>query len=123
MQLSAQPCQLRLINRALDQLVKGCQLAMNSAVLLAEENRQLRHENERQKKKRAKKRTFIATGGVLTNQEGIARQHRSQVTNIVPESGVVPEEESTQTRAPRMCSLCRSLLHTARTCPTKQVSN
>ena len=47
---------------------------MNSAVLLAEENRQLRHENERQKKKRAKKRTFIATGGVLTNQEGIARQ-------------------------------------------------
>jgi hypothetical protein len=30
-----------LTNRALNQLVKGCQLAMNSAVLLAEENRQL----------------------------------------------------------------------------------
>ena len=28
-------------NRALNQLVKGCQLAMNSAVLLVEENRQL----------------------------------------------------------------------------------
>ena len=28
-------------NRALNQLVKGCQLAMNSTVLLAEENRQL----------------------------------------------------------------------------------
>lgn len=51
-------------NRALDQLVKGCQLAMNSAVLLAEENRQLRSENERQKKKRAKRRAFIATGGL-----------------------------------------------------------
>jgi hypothetical protein len=46
---------------------------MNSTVLLAEENRQLYHKNKRQKKKRAKKRTFIATGGVLTNQEGIAR--------------------------------------------------
>jgi hypothetical protein len=45
-------------NRALDQLVKGCQLAMNSAVLLAEENRQLRGENERQKKKRAKRRAL-----------------------------------------------------------------
>ena len=28
-------------NQALGQLVKGCQLAMNSAVLLAEENRKL----------------------------------------------------------------------------------
>jgi hypothetical protein len=46
---------------------------MNSAVLLAEENRQLRHENERQKKKRAKERTFIGAGGVLTIRDGIAR--------------------------------------------------
>lgn len=107
-------------NRALDQLVKGCQLAMNSAVLLAEENRQLRGENERQKKKRAKRRAFIATGGVLTIQEGL---DRSQATNIVPESAQATEEVTIQRRAPRMCSLCRSLVHTARTCPTKQVSN
>jgi hypothetical protein len=107
-------------NRALDQLVKGCQLAMNSAVLLAEENRQLRDENKRQKKKRAKRRAFIATGGVLTIQEGL---DRSQVTNTVPESRAVTEEATIQRRAPRMCSLCRSLVHTARTCPTKQVSN
>lgn len=107
-------------NRALDQLIKGCQLAMNSAVILAEENRQLRHENKRQKQKRAKKRAFIATGGVLTIQEGL---DRSQDTNIVPESGVVPEEATVKTRAPRTCSMCRSLLHTARTCPTKYTSN
>jgi len=106
-------------NRALNQLVKGCQLAMNSAVLLAEENRQLRHENKRQKKKRAKKRAFVATGGVLTMQEGL---DRSQATNIVPESGEVPREVTVKTRAPRTCSMCKSLLHTARICPTKQVS-
>jgi hypothetical protein len=76
-------------NRALDQLVKGCQLAMNSAVLLAEENRQLHSENKRQKKKRAKRRAFIATGGVLTLQEGL---DRSQATNIVPESRQATEE-------------------------------
>ena len=107
-------------NRALDQLIKGCQLAMNSAVLLAEENRQLRHENTRQKKKRAQKRTFIATGGVLTNAEGIAL---SQGTNIVPESGVVTEEATIKPRAPRTCSMCKSLLYTARTCPVRQASN
>jgi hypothetical protein len=67
-------------------------MAINSTVLLAEENRQLYYKNKRQKKKRAKKRTFIATRGVLTNQEGIARQYRSQVTNTVPEREVVTEE-------------------------------
>ena len=50
---------------AFNQLVKGCQMAINSAVLLAEENRQLRAENQRQKKKRVKRRAYIATGGVL----------------------------------------------------------
>jgi hypothetical protein len=107
-------------NRGLYQLVKAGQLAMQSAVLLEEENRQLRHEAERQKKKRAKKRTFIAKGGVLTVQEG---RDLSQNATIVPESGVVCQEATVHTRAPRMCSLCRSLLHTARTCPTKQASN
>jgi hypothetical protein len=107
-------------NRALDQLVKGCQLAMNSAVLLAEANRQLHSENERQKKKRAKRRAFIATGGTLTMQEGL---NRSQATDIVPESGAVTEKVIVKTRAPRTCSMCKSLLHTARICLTKQVSN
>jgi hypothetical protein len=96
---------------------------MNTAILLAEENRQLRHENERQKKKRAKKRTFIGNRGVLTVQEGIARQDKSQVTNTVPESRIVTEEVTSKPRTPRTCSMCKSLLHTARTCPTKEVSN
>lgn len=116
-------CLLTPTNRALNQLVKGCQLAMNNAVLLAEENRQLRHANERQKKKRAKKRTFIATGGVLTNGEGIARSQGTNTQSRVPESGVVTEEVTIQTRAPRTCSMCKSLLHTTRTCPLRQVSN
>jgi hypothetical protein len=105
---------------ALNQLVKGCQIAMNSAVLLAEENRQLRAENERQVKKRAKRRSYIATGGVLTVQEGL---DLSQIANEGLQSKVATHEATLQMRAPRTCSLCRSLSHTARTCPTKQVSN
>jgi hypothetical protein len=105
---------------ALNQLVKGCQMAMNSAVLMAEENRQLRAENERQKKKRATRRSYIATGVVLIVQEGL---DRSEMANVGLESGIMDQEAPIQTRAPRTCSLCRSLSHTARTCPTKQVSN
>jgi hypothetical protein len=89
-------------------------------VLLAEENRQLRSENERQKKKRAKRRAYITTGGVLTVQDGL---DRSKIEDRELEGGVVDQEAPTQMRAPRTCSMCKSLLHTARTCPTKYVSN
>jgi hypothetical protein len=94
-------------------------MAMNSAVLLAED-RQLQGENKRQKKKRAKRRSYIATGGVLTVQEGL---DRSKMANVEPESRVVDREAPVQTRAPRTCSMCKSQSHTARTCPTKQISN
>jgi hypothetical protein len=46
-------------------------MAMHSAILLADKNWRLRAENERQKKKRAKRRSYIRTGGVLTFQEGV----------------------------------------------------
>lgn len=93
---------------------------MNSAVLLAEENRQLRLENKRQKQKRAKKRAFIATRGLLTVQEGL---DRSKASDTVLEGRAVPQESTTKTRAPRTCSMCRSQSHTARTCLTKYNSN
>ena len=107
-------------NLALNQLVKGCQMAMNSAILLAEENRQLQAENERQKRKKAKKRSYIAKGGVLIVQEGL---DLSRIANEGLQSGVATQEAIVRTRAPRTCSLCRSQSHTARTCPTRQVSN
>ena len=58
---------------------------MNSTMLLVEENRQLRVKNKRQKKKRAKKRLYIATRGVLTIQE---RLDLSNVANTRLESRV-----------------------------------
>ena len=90
----------------LNQLVKACQMAMHSAVLLAEENKQLWTENRRQKKKRQRSRTYIATGGVLTVQEGL---DRSQILNIEPREEVADQSSEPRIRAPRMCSVCRSL--------------
>src|SRR5450432_3380629 len=108
--------------QALNQLVKGCEIAMNSAILLAEENRQLRAENAKQKKKRAKRRTYIATGGVLTIQEGLELLEPTVEPVIGVVGGVATDESIVRTRAPRTCSMCKSLSHTACTCPLKQVS-
>jgi hypothetical protein len=59
---------------------------MHNAVLLADENKQLRAANERQKKKQARRRAYIATGGILTVREGL---NRTQVSDKEPERRVV----------------------------------
>ena len=58
-------------DQALAKVIKGCQMAVHGNVFLAEENSQLRAENQRKKRKRAQKRAFIQTGGTLTIGEGI----------------------------------------------------
>ena len=95
-------------------------MAMHNAVFLAEENKQLRTANERQKKKRAVRRSYVAKGGVLTVQEGL---NQSQIANIELVGGVAGQLVEPQTRAPRTCSMCKSLAHTARTCLLREVSN
>jgi hypothetical protein len=45
-------------------------MAMHGAALLASENEQLRIANTRQKAKQGGKRAFIATGDILTMEEG-----------------------------------------------------
>ena len=64
-------------------------------MFLAEENRQLQAKNERQKKKRAKKRSYIATRGVLTVQEGL---DLSQIANKGLQSRVATQEATTVSR-------------------------
>jgi hypothetical protein len=83
-------------------------MAMNSAILLIEENRQLRVENQRQKKKRAKRRSYIATGRVLTVQEGLelSQSNVEPISEVV--SRVATKEPTVRIRAPRTCSIYRS---------------
>jgi hypothetical protein len=89
-------------------------MAMLSAVLLASENEKLRMENQRQKRKRAKKRTYVARGGVLLAAEGASC---AQATQIRAADRAVEAAAKRPQRAPRKCSKCASTEHTARTCP------
>ncbi len=91
-------------------------MAMYSAAILADENRKLRAANERQKKNKAIRRSYIATRGVLTVQEGLDRSIVTDTEVTGQSTGGVTEQ---RTCALRMCSICRSLKHTARTCPDR----
>ncbi|KAH6879861.1 hypothetical protein B0T10DRAFT_464392 [Thelonectria olida] len=51
-------------------------MAMHSAALLADENRQLRSGNLRQKQKKEQRREYISDGGTLSVAEGTARIKR-----------------------------------------------
>lgn len=67
-----------------------------------------------------KRRAFIATGGVLIVQEGL---EQSQMVDIRPIGGITDTALEPRTRTTSKCSMCKSLEHTARTCPNRQASN
>ena len=90
---------------------------MHSAVLLASQNELLTAENHRQKRKRAKGRTYVAKGGVLTGAE--AQGLIDKVDNRQGEAEIGNPVEARQRALPR-CSLCSSLEHKAPKCPGLQ---
>ena len=95
-------------------------MAILSAVLLIAENEKLCMENQRQKRKRAKRRTYIARGGVLLGAEGASR---TQARQIGATEGAAEAPAEQPQRAVRHCSMCYSIEHTARTCPTRQATD
>lgn len=100
-------------NRALNQLIKGCCMAMHSAAILAAENRALKAANEKQKRKQERRRTYIGQEDALTIEEGIDRVRRAKEE----ESRVVEvTEERPQKRAARQYSICGTVGHTACKC-------
>lgn len=103
--------------QALSQLIKGCEMAMHSAVLLASENKKLLAENKHQKQKRAKKRSFISKQIALTGAEArvLIERHNNMSNEAVETVGVQPRR-----RAPPRCSLCGSLEHKAPMCSGDQ---
>ncbi len=102
--------------QALKRVVKGCQMAMHNAAFLASEIKDLRAMSARQKRKRETPHSYIASGGVLTAEEGQDRVRRARVTDKAVLSGVAAQASG---RAPSRCSMCSSLKHNARVCPTR----
>lgn len=109
---TASPCPVR---EAVDQVVKGCEVAMNQALILDHEVKQLRSSNQRQKQKRETSRTYIASGGILTGAEGQQRVQEME------EAGreVVEEGERPRKRAPPQCTNCHLIGHNRTSCPTR----
>jgi hypothetical protein len=100
-------------SQAISQLVKGCQLAMQSATILAEENVKLRASSRRQRQKRQQRRQYIAQGGVLQAEEGRALVVASQMG---VQEGDQTEPARARTRAPPTCSKCHVQGHNRTQC-------
>jgi hypothetical protein len=106
-QLSSSPI------RHLEHIEKSAQIAMNMNLLLHEQIKALRAENERKIQKRARRTTVLGTDPILSIQEG---QNRLQQLDIQVEEEAA---ERPRQRAPPQCSGCRAIGHRINRCPNK----
>jgi hypothetical protein len=91
-------------------------MAMQSAALLAAENRELRAVNEKQKRKRERRRTYIGQEDALTVKEGIDRVRRAnEGVREAVKVGEISENQPRKRAAPQ-CSVCGTIGYTARIC-------
>ncbi|ODM20017.1 hypothetical protein SI65_05003 [Aspergillus cristatus] len=107
---------------AMDQLVKGCQMAMNSATILAKENHDLRAANERQQQKRKRSNRQIAYTGGLSVQEAhgiIQSENNAQEASTTIPGGPASATNQPPVRAPPRCSDCRIIGHRRLQCPNR----
>jgi len=98
---------------AIRQLAKSAQLAMQSATILAEENKKLRVASQRQRQKQDQRRQYIACRGALQVQQ--AQQLAAEAERVVVE---VEQGEGSQRRqrAPPTCTKCHVQGHTRTQC-------
>jgi hypothetical protein len=105
--------------QALDQLIKGCRLAMHSAVILATENRDLRAANEKQQQKRTRSKKQLSHTGSLIVEEGRQLLQTAQEAVIVAEEVNRQEASQGPQRAPPRCSECHVVGHRRNQCPQR----
>jgi hypothetical protein len=100
---------------AIRQLIKGCQLAMNSATILTEENRKLRQASQRRQRKEQQRRQYIARRGALRAEEGqLLAAEAERVLQQVEQAG-----QASRPRAPPTCSKCHEQGHKRTQCTTR----
>jgi hypothetical protein len=101
--------------QAIGQLIKGCQLAMTSATILAVENRKLRQASQRRQRKQQQRRQYIASGGALQAQEGqLLAAEAERVAQDAEQAG-----QPGRQRAPPTCSKCHVQGHKRTQCTTR----
>ena len=109
---------------ALGQLIKGCEMAMNSGVFLAKENQDLQAAQKKQTQKRKRSNKQIAIQEGLSIEEGQSLlQSRNQVDEAIPAMLAEPphEAERPHARAPPRCSDCHVIGHKRLQCPNRHL--
>ena len=107
---------------ALNQLIKGCELAMNSGILLAQENQDLRaaHEKKQQGSRRSR-RQMVCTEGLSIQEGQDLIEHNSEAVEASTTAPTQPASMETQPskRAPPRCSDCHIIGHRRLQCPNR----
>ena len=107
------------LNSAINQVLKACQMTMQSAALLEREVSDLRSETEKKKQKRARSGKHLYAESGLSVQEASALIIQPvEVAEPGPgqhgESGLQP-----RTKPPRGCGVCRKPGYRRETCPDR----
>ena len=92
---------------ALDQLIKGCGMAINNAVLLSKENQDLRAAHVKQIQKRTQSRKQMAVKEGLSIQEGqelLQSENQADEAISTAPAELAPEAEQCSVCAPPWCS-------------------
>ena len=113
------------LNSAINQVLKACQITMQSAAFLEKEVGDLRAANEKQKQKRTRSTRTIVHEGDLSVQEVRelrAEPFETQVMRINTYREQVSQGLQQSVRAGRACGICRLPGHRRETCPDRETS-
>jgi len=103
------------MHQAINQVIKGCEIAIQNTAILKQEVEELRIANQRQTKKREAKRSYIAKGGVLTGEQAQQLIQEAEAEAI--------QQQLPKKRAPPTCSNCGVKGHTRTQCRPKPTSS
>ena len=107
---------------ALNQLIKGCKLAMNSGILLAQENQDLRaaHEKKQQGSRRSRQQ-MVCTEGLSIQEGQDLIEHSNEAVEVSTTAPIQPAltENQPSKRAPPRCSDCHIIGHRRLQCPNR----
>jgi hypothetical protein len=110
------------LNSAINQVLKACQITMQSAALLEKEVSELRAANETKKRKRTRSKRQIASEeglSVLEASSLIAQPEQAIIAPILREAESAPAPSQPRTRALPKCSICGIQGHKLTTCPNR----
>ena len=106
----------------LNQLIKGCQLAMQNGIFLAKENKEFWAVNEKQKQKQTQSRRQIPHEedlSVLEAHELIEALIEALIALGTPQEGHILQPLQPHTQPPCGCGICRMPGHRRETCPDR----